>query len=437
LPVTQIIPQFYFINDMPELNFEGHNTLYATHGLHAYAAKCPPQLVKYGLIYYSKRGDTILDPMVGSGTTLVEAKLRERNGIGFDIDPIAKLIAEVKCTVIPDYKIETAFNTLIKGVAADLAEIQSEQGRLKIREHIEIPEFYNRDYWFSENVAVSLAILSFHIRQTKMSQSLRNFFWVAFTSLILAKTSVANARDIVHSRHHFLKHEKPPDILEKFTARVRTMRKQMLDFSNRCSRETSAESKVKLGDARSLAQSSDSIDLVFTSPPYVTALDYTRSHFLAVGWLERELGFSVDNYRRRASIYVGTERQPSLVREDSSVDVSIFDTLNKVLPALKKTSDTQAKLTERYFIDMYRVVSEISRVLKRRKHAIIVVCPSHIRKVEVPTHKILMEIGNSIGLTPKKCYTRTIDAGRRVLPFAKESFGNRMSTEYVLIFQKS
>jgi len=422
---------------MPELNFEGHNTLYATHGLHAYAAKCPPQLVKYGLTYYSKRGDTILDPMVGSGTTLVEAKLLGRNGIGFDIDPIAKLIAEVKCTLIPDNKIEKIFDTLITQVAADIAEIQYEQGLLKIRERIEIPEFYNRDYWFSEEVALSLAILSFHIRETKMSRALRNFSLVAFTSLILAKTSVANARDIVHSRHHFLKHEKMPDVLAKFTARVKTMRKQMLDFSNCCNGRKNVESKVKLGDARSLSQRDESIDLVFTSPPYVTALDYTRSHFLAVPWLERELGISMDDYRRRANIYVGTERQPSLKREDSSFDISSFSTLSKVLPILKETCDTQAKLTERYFVDMYRVVSEINRVLKRRKHAIIVVCPSHIRKVEVPTHKILMEIGNSIGLSPKKCYTRTIDAGRRVLPFAKESFGNRMSTEYVLVFQKN
>ena len=81
---------------MAELDFTSHNTLYATHGLHAYTAKCPPQLVKYGLHYYSKPGERILDPMAGSGTTLVEARLMGRHPLGYDIDPLARLIAQVK-----------------------------------------------------------------------------------------------------------------------------------------------------------------------------------------------------------------------------------------------------------------------------------------------------------------------------------------------------
>jgi len=94
---------------MPELNFDGHNTLYATHGLHAYAAKCPPQLVRYGLRYYSKLGETVMDPMAGSGTTLVEARLLGRNVIGYDIDPLARLIAQLKSRVVTSLEIDVAY----------------------------------------------------------------------------------------------------------------------------------------------------------------------------------------------------------------------------------------------------------------------------------------------------------------------------------------
>lgn len=41
------------------------------------------------------------------------------------------------------------------------------------------------------------------------------------------------------------------------------------------------------GDARQLPNQDSSIDLVVTSPPYATALDYSRAHFLAVPWMGR------------------------------------------------------------------------------------------------------------------------------------------------------
>ena len=46
---------------------------------------CPyPEEIPYRLLnLYSNEGDVVLDPMVGSGTTMIEAKLLGRKGIGF------------------------------------------------------------------------------------------------------------------------------------------------------------------------------------------------------------------------------------------------------------------------------------------------------------------------------------------------------------------
>lgn len=46
------------------------------------------------ILRYSKPGDWILDQFMGSGTTLVEAKLLNRNAVGVDINPQSILFSE-------------------------------------------------------------------------------------------------------------------------------------------------------------------------------------------------------------------------------------------------------------------------------------------------------------------------------------------------------
>jgi DNA modification methylase len=54
-----------------------------------YRGNWSPQVVRNLILRYSKEGDTVLDPMVGGGTTLIECNLTGRKGIGIDINPDA------------------------------------------------------------------------------------------------------------------------------------------------------------------------------------------------------------------------------------------------------------------------------------------------------------------------------------------------------------
>jgi DNA modification methylase len=420
---------------MPDLDFRGQDTRHGVHALHPYAAKCPPQLVRYGLRYYSRAGDVVLDPMAGSGTTLAEARRLGRHSIGYDIDPLARLIAEVKLSNTDDREIAEAYLKVFRRTEDDLCALNGRNVPPDVLQRATPPDFPNREKWFDHDVATELALLTHHISTVRTSAEVRRFLWVAFSSLILAKVSVANARDIIHSRHHYFVHERRPDVLARFRTRVGQMRDRMAEFHQQCRAIENIRTIVRLGDARSLPEETESVDLIFTSPPYATALDYPRAHFLAVAWMEQVLGVNLEQYRARADHYIGSNH--GLARE-VKLDASLgkYEITKRVLSELAQRSARHAAIIQRYFLNMAKVMGEAARVLRQGCHALIVVCPSHIRKVDVPTHDVFREIGGALGLALKQQYSRTIDNRRRLLPYMQKEFGNRMSTEYILIFRK-
>ena len=77
--------------DVPEWKRTKH-----VHRLHPYLGKFIPQLVEVFLRKYFKEGQTILDPFLGSGTTLIEANLLNMNSIGIELSEFSHLIAKVK-----------------------------------------------------------------------------------------------------------------------------------------------------------------------------------------------------------------------------------------------------------------------------------------------------------------------------------------------------
>ncbi|MBI2855938.1 MAG: DNA methylase [Chloroflexi bacterium] len=64
---------------------------WATHRAR-YRGNWAPQIARNIILRYSQPGDTVLDQMVGGGTSMVECKLTGRNGIGVDINRDALML---------------------------------------------------------------------------------------------------------------------------------------------------------------------------------------------------------------------------------------------------------------------------------------------------------------------------------------------------------
>ena len=406
------------------LDFSASGHLYATHGLHAFAARCPPPLARWAVETFTDSGDVVLDVMCGSGTTLVEASLTGRCGRGVDIDPLARLVA------------------LAKAIPVDACEIDNladEVERLAphIRDDGWRPDLPRLDYWFRPEVSADLARLRRLIKTLTVDGPLQCLAWTVFSSLIVGRTSVANARDLVHSRHHYREWTEDPHTVDRFERALRRASRLMAEFV--AARPAVTYLPCLVGsDARALTMPDGMVDLVFFSPPYVSALDYPRAHAFAVAWLSDILGTTPDDYRLRARRYIGSDRAalaaatPAQPLPEASGRLPV----DNVVSALAETPE-RAWVVSRYFSDMAAVFAEAARVTRPGGHVVVVVCPSNIRRVPIPTHEIFQTLapdasGNRLHLEAH--YSRTIHDARRVMPYLEAKFGERMREEYVLVF---
>ncbi len=88
-----------------------------------YRGNFAPQVPRNIILQYSKEGDLVLDPMMGGGTTLIETKLLNRRGLGYDINPKAVELTRKNLKFSGEYKFEPV---LKKADVRNLKEVKDE-----------------------------------------------------------------------------------------------------------------------------------------------------------------------------------------------------------------------------------------------------------------------------------------------------------------------
>ena len=397
---------------------------YLTHGIHKFPAKFFPELPRYLIRKYSDVGQSVLDPMCGSGTVVLEAMLNNRVGVGVDIDPIARLITKVKTTPINSETLKNAVEALNQQIVL-LSKSDEYTPSL--------PEFHYRDNWFRPFVLEELAIIKDSIKCIGLSHQISSwddvsdFFHVIMSSII---RDVSNAdphctRTVL--RKKVTKKISPGDTLERFSQRLDRQSEEMKKFSEVVNRLQVKNVILPTSTALETGLDNESIDLAVTSPPYINAVDYTRTHQLEMYWLGLLGDGPLSKVKRK---YIGTET----VYKDEYRDLKVsgLNTLDPVLKQIFKRDPRRAFITYKFFDDMKSQFQEMMRVLKPGSRYCVTIGNNIIRGVRVKSHEILVEIAeSSVGFELEKQFFSKL-----IRHFIRIPRKERMQGEWVLVLKK-
>ena len=307
------------------------------HRLHPYLGKFIPQLVDFFLKKYFRPGNIILDPYVGSGTTLVEARVLGIHSIGIEISEFNCLISRVKTQ---DYNLDF----LRKEILDIWKKTKKFSQQLPPSGHIQIPGMEteiletNSDYlneWLAPKTLQEILYYRSQIPEYHYQDILKIILSRATRSARqIPHYDLARPQKPVKKEYYCVKHRricKPIDEALKFITRYSFDTIKRIEAFSKI--KTKARVKILQGDSREIKLPSDllgKIDGIFTSPPYVGMIDYHDQHKYAY-----EL-FNFPNYEDKE---IGAMKKGRSVEAKIKYQTDIVAVFKNILPYLKKEAD--------------------------------------------------------------------------------------------------
>ncbi|MCH8994900.1 MAG: site-specific DNA-methyltransferase [Chloroflexi bacterium] len=406
--------------------------------VHAYAASFGDELAHELISSSTKPGGLVLDPFVGAGTTLVQARRLGRDAIGIDIDSVACLITTVLTTAYTFAELERLEASLLGQLTQIERELSSQvldeagfgPGRVFSVNGYDasIPQLAQVEFWFAPVQRAVIAVLV-AVAQSYRVKRLRNIIELAISSAIVHKwpNTLSQAMDLDHSRPHRvvrndLSLESQFQIFRMCFLRVlRALRMSAVSNGD------IPELRVLQGDSVAVLHrlEANSADYILTSPPYFNAIDYPRAHQFPRWWLWPGEGSMA------RECYVGLK--------PGGRDASTIEKCLVVAPAtmpavawLQTVSHAAYRKMCRYVLDLDSVVQAMGRVLKPSRPIAMVLANNSVREITVPVVDIVTELLQRHRFAGVAVEERKFDASRRRYPHGLKGFRGLMTSEYVI-----
>jgi len=358
-------------------------TGYATHGLFPYRGKFHPQMIKALInVMGLKKGDTILDPMMGSGTVPVEACLMGVKSIGIDASPFCKFMTQTKIEAftLPRKSLKEALNNYKSIFDHFVARTGQPVQGSKIR---------NRTNKERQNIIRESSTSYGNSNSKQYSDVIGCGGDAIYRFLLLAYLDSAGYSERSNRKSPL---EQFRAILERYIFVVEKIQHVLKGTESKL-----AEARVLRGDARTMTIDDQSVDGILFSPPYSFAIDYLKNDSF-------HLNFMGEDIKELKTKMVGLRGN---------------------------------KLSEKYDLyvtDMEKVLSECARVLKSSRFCTIIVGTNDnqlskaldVPKDKVPgLHQIFIDRASNYGFSLVRLLSRQISG-----------IANTMRNEFIVILQR-
>jgi len=329
------------------------------HRIHAYPAKFPAFITTKALVFAQQNGvetSCVADVFCGCGTVAFEAKRNNIHFWGCDINPVATMIAKAKSRKYQSWRLQKYYEAIIEAFLRSTFDnvYDSANERLK--------------YWYDREHYEDLFRLKSAIEEsTSPSSDYRLFFTCAFSNILKA-TSRWLTKSI---KPQIDPCKKPADVMVAF--------KEQCKFMMAANEESdvSGESTIDIitGNFLDPSVNRPKVDMIITSPPYVTSYEYADLHQLSSLWL----GFAED-YRELRNGSIGSlhhvynfERE--LKRLNNTGSSIVFRLLDRHKP--------KARSVAKYFLDMQQVAAVCHSMLNNGGMALFVIGNTEYKGVKI------------------------------------------------------
>ncbi len=388
------------------------NTSGLTHSLHRFPAKYIPQVPRWAIKNFATAESVVLDPFVGSGTTLVEALCAVEQSYGTDIDPLARLITAAKTSVLNPSRLRTLSGALSSAQLPSIVECFLPMSGVKDVTH-----------WFSEATWRDLSRLYAGIDRLDCTEDERAFFFAVFSSTL---RWVSNADDQTQKTYVSGTLKKtPPNALQTF---AKSLERALAGHTSLNSQRGRRQAGILSGSALDVPLDNESVDLIVTSPPYLDSVDYMYNFMLEYFWLGPKLGVpSRAQYNLRRRMPIGAKK-PSLF--DEKAPSSISDLLDiELIPEYRR------KAVLSYFDLMQKHFLEATRLLKNEARYVLVIGNSQAATGVLPVHDCLLRLARVAGLRLEKAFAYRIR--RHYMKFPRKGRGGIILMDWVITLRKT